>query len=92
MVSQVTELITLRGFGFSLDGKVDVDDNGYRGDIHACNTSFITNKLLYHAIYLSLLLCTHTPHSYTLTFPDLVVSAVSNVTGQAVFVLRCCMS
>ena len=31
MVSQVTGLNKLRGFGFSLDGKVDVDDNGYRG-------------------------------------------------------------
>ena len=31
-MSQVTGLTTLRGFGFSLDGKVDVDDNGYRGD------------------------------------------------------------
>ena len=34
-MSQVTELTTLTGFGFSLDGKVDVDDNGYRGDMHA---------------------------------------------------------
>ena len=36
IMSQVTELTTLTGFGFSLDGKVDVDDNGYRGDIIIC--------------------------------------------------------
>ena len=31
MVSQVSNLTSLEGFGFSLDGKVDVDGNGYRG-------------------------------------------------------------
>ena len=33
MVKQITNLTALKGFGFSLDGKVDVDGNGYRGII-----------------------------------------------------------
>lgn len=32
MVAQVTNLTALKGFGFSLDGKVDVDGNQYRGE------------------------------------------------------------
>lgn len=70
MVSQVTKLTTLKGFGFSLDGKVDVDDNGYRVD----------NKQAVNHVNVE---------SLSITFSDLVISAVSNNnTGQAVFVLR----
>ena len=48
-MSQVTELTTLTGFGFSLDGKVDVDDNGYRGDMHASMKIFYVNSCFAHA-------------------------------------------
>ena len=34
MTDQVTNLTSgVTGFGFSLDGRVDIDDNQYRGDI-----------------------------------------------------------
>ena len=71
MVSQVPELTTLTGFGFSLDGKVDVDDNGYRGEL--CRQLRI-NIASFIIIMLRV---------------DLVIGAVGNATGQAVFVLRC---
>ena len=66
MVSQVTELTTLRGFGFSLDGKVDVDDNGYRGEMPAC-----INFLMY------LLLCVYTLSNLLFQIWSLVLLAMS---------------
>ena len=55
-MSQVTELTTLTGFGFSLDGKVDVDDNGYRGDMHASMKIFLVNSCFAHIHHILILL------------------------------------
>lgn len=46
MVAQVTDLDAITGFGFSLDGKVDVDGNQYRGEC-ICITSILVINLLH---------------------------------------------
>lgn len=41
LVAQVTNLSMITGFGFSLDGKVDVDNNQYRGVTIPTDVAFL---------------------------------------------------
>ena len=41
LVAQVTNLSMITGFGFSLDGKVDADNNQYRGVTIPTDVAFL---------------------------------------------------